>query len=392
MPGAIDAHVHLRQPGLTHKGDIHSETIAAIAGGVTSVMDMPNTIPATTSLDELERKFGLGAAHSLANYSFYIGATRDNLAELRRIDLRTVCGIKVFLGSSTGDMLVDDQRALAAIFAECGGVIAAHCEDEALVRAAAERYRRDAGDNATAAIHPLVRDAEACYCSTARAVALADRYGARLHVLHLSTARELALFSDNHLPGKKITAEACIGHLWFSDADYPRLGNLIKVNPAIKSAADRAALRQGLISGRIDTVATDHAPHTLEEKGRPYWQAPSGAPMVQHSLPAMMELVRQGVFPVEMAVEKMCHAPAVRYGVKERGFLDEGMWADIVVLDLSRPTWVRREDVLYKCGWSPLEGAKLGCSVDYTIVNGVVVNRMGEIDRGFRGARLEFVR
>ncbi|MDR0510331.1 MAG: dihydroorotase [Rikenellaceae bacterium] len=388
IPGAIDDHVHFREPGLVHKGDIFHESRAAVAGGVTSFMEMPNTVPSTVSAAELERKYDLAAEHSLTNYSFYLGATSDNIREIARLDPRHVCGVKIFMGSSTGDMLLDDNRALSAVFDQSPVPVAAHCEDEGLVRrAAVAEYRARYGDEAAAELHPLVRSAEACYRSTAQAVELADRYGADLHVLHISTARELGLFEARPLREKRITAEACVHHLWFSDEDYARLGNLIKINPSVKSIYDREALRGGLADGRIDVVATDHAPHTLEEKLRPYWNAPPGAPMVQHSLAAMLSM-----FPAEMAVEKMCHAPAVRFGLSDRGFLRQGMYADIAIVDPSSPWTVSREDILYKCGWSPLEGVTLSHRVVCTLVNGRIVNRGGVIDENFRGARLEFSR
>lgn len=381
MPGAIDAHVHFREPGMEWKGDIHSESRAAVAGGVTSVMDMPNTRPATVSRADLERKTEMAAVSSMANYAFWIGATADNLEEIKRVDSRVVAGVKVFMGSSTGGMLVDDSKVLSAIFAESPTVVGVHCEDEAMIRAAAAKYR---GEDVMAAVHPLVRTAEACYRSSARAVELADRYGTQLHVLHLSTARELALFDSGPVAAKKITAEACVHHLWFSDADYASLGNLIKVNPAIKTAADREALRDGVLTSRIDTVATDHAPHTLDEKRQGYWDAPSGAPAIQHSLCSMLAM-----FAPEVVAEKMCHAPAERFGICDRGFLRAGMWADIVIV---APRGQTVEKPLYKCGWSPQQGAYLNHTVEKTFVNGRLVYDRGVFDEDFRGAALEFGR
>ena len=309
LPGVIDDQVHFREPGLTYKEDIFSGSRAAVAGGVTSFMDMPNTKPATTTLELLDRKREMAASKSLINYSFYFGATNNNLRELHRVDPRTTCGVKVFMGSSTGNMLVDDQRVLSAIFAESPVLIATHCEDDAMIRILTERYRQEYGDRVPPAMHAVIRSAEACYRSSARAVELADRYGSNLHVLHLSTERELSLFDAKAVGEKKITSEVCVHHLWFSEEDYATKGNRIKWNPSVKSAADRAALRGGLLSGKVDVVATDHAPHTKEEKAKPYWECPSGGPLIQHSLVAMLELSTQGVLTPEQVVEKMCHAP-----------------------------------------------------------------------------------
>ena len=392
LPGAIDDQVHFREPGLTYKEDIRSGSRAAVAGGVTSFMDMPNTKPTTTTLDLLERKRELAAERSLANYSFYFGATNNNLRELHRVDPRTTCGVKVFMGSSTGNMLVDDRRVLSAIFAESPVLIATHCEDEATVRADAERYRRELGDRVSPAMHAVIRSAEACYRSSARAVELADRYGADLHVLHLSTERELSLFDAKPVAEKKITSEVCVHHLWFSEEDYAVKGNRIKWNPSVKRVSDRDALRRGVLGGKVDVVATDHAPHTVEEKSRPYWECPSGGPLVQHSLVAMLELGRQGLWTPEQVVWKMCHAPATRFAVRDRGFLRKGAYADIAVVRPDDPWVVGPENILYKCGWSPFEGVRFSHRVVYTLVNGRVVNRNGEIDEEFRGQPLEFVR
>ena len=350
LPGVIDDQVHFREPGLTYKADIHSESAAAAAGGVTSFMDMPNVKPPTVTLGLLDEKFERAAETSVTNYSFYFGATNENAAEIERIDPKWVCGVKVFMGSSTGNMLVDDDRALASIFAQ------------------------------------------ACYRSSAKAIELATRYGADLHVLHLSTARELDLFDRGPLSGKRITNEVCVHHLWFSDADYARMGNFIKWNPAIKSEADRDALRRGIADGRVDVVATDHAPHTLDEKKLPYLKAPSGGPLVQHSLVAMLEMSRNGVFPVETAVEKMCHAPAVRFRIRERGYLREGYFADIVLVRPDDPWTVSPQNILSKCGWSPFEGVTFSNRVTHTLVNGKIVFRNGAVDRDARGRALEFDR
>jgi dihydroorotase len=401
MPGAIDCHVHFREPGLTHKADMASESAAAVAGGVTSVFEMPNTTPPATSIAALEAKFDLAAGRMHTNYSFFLGATAKNLPEVKRLNLKEVCGVKLFIGSSTGDMLVDDDSAIRALFAEFGGVIAAHCEDEATIRANTDFYRTKEGDRATAAIHPLVRSEEACYIATARAIELADRYGTQFHVTHVYTARELSLFeasttSPSLREGtppyqggdlKRITAEACAPHLWFTDEDYARLGNRIKCNPAIKTAADRAALRKALSTGRIDLVATDHAPHTAEEKSRGYWEAPSGIPSVQHSLPVMFALAGQGVLTLETLVEKMCHAPARRFGIAGRGFLREGYKADIAIVDPASEWTVAPENILSKCGWSPWEGVRFGAKVVCTIVGGRIAwdgNRISDTAAGQR--------
>lgn len=392
MPGVIDDHVHFREPGLTYKGDIGSESRAAVAGGVTSFMEMPNTKPATDSLGELERKFETASVSSLANYSFYLGATNENLEQIKCVDPGITAGIKLFMGSSTGNMLVDDDYTMSAVFAESPVLIAAHCEDEAMIRRNTEAFRVEYGDGITPRMHQLIRNVEACYRSSARAVELADKYGSHLHILHISTARELSLFDAKPLSDKKITAEACVHHLWFTDADYATLGNLLKVNPAVKTAADRDAIRKALADGRIDIVGTDHAPHTFAEKQRPYLECPSGLPAIQHSLPAMLELAVQGILSVEQVVEKMCHAPAVRYGIRDRGFLRAGAYADIAIVNPASSWTVERGNLLYKCEWSPLEGTTFSHSVDYTIMNGRIVNDRGRIDDSFRGKPLEFDR
>ena len=391
VPGVIDDQVHFRDPGLTHKGDIHTESRAAVAGGVTSVMDMPNTKPPATTLELLEAKYRLGAEKSLANYSFLLGATNDNLAELKRVDARRVAGVKLFMGSSTGNMLVDDERALAAIFAETPCLIAAHCEDEATIRRNTTHYRTLLGDDVPVACHPLIRSAEACYRSSAKAVEMAGRYGARLHVFHLSTGREMSLFDPGKpLADKRITAEVCVHHLWFSDEDYARLGSRIKCNPAIKTAADRQALRQAVAEGRIDVVATDHAPHLLAEKEGGALRAASGMPLVQHSLVAMLQLAAQGVFTVEQVVERMCHAPAVLYRIVRRGYIRPGYYADLALVNPHSPWTVSRDNILYKCGWSPFEGATFDAAVQATWVNGRLMYDRGAFDESARGMRLEF--
>ena len=391
IPGVIDTHVHFRDPGLTHKGDIRSESIAAVAGGVTSVLEMPNTSPATVTLDDWEGKNISADGRSAVNYSFFIGATNDNLPIIQRIDPRKVCGVKLFMGSSTGGMLVDDTYSLSALFDQSPVIISAHCEQEQTIRENAARLKALYPD-ATAEIHPEVRSAEACYRSSARAVELADKYGARLNVAHLTTARELALFDARPIKDKKISAEACIAHLLFSSEDYRRLGNLMKCNPAVKSLSDRQALREALCSGKIDLVATDHAPHTLEEKMRPYWTAPSGMPMIQHSLSAMLSLAQQEIITLETAVEKMCHAPALRYDIEKRGFLRHGYKADITIIDPSKEYTVTPENILYKCGWSPLAGTRFTGCVSHTIVNGRIAYENGVPAAGFFGRMLNFTR
>lgn len=397
MPGAIDDQVHFRDPGLTDKGDIASESRAAAAGGVTSYMEMPNTRPPATTIELLEQKYDRAAAVSAVNYSFYLGATNDNIDQIERLDAANVCGVKVFMGSSTGNMLVDNERTLQSIFERSPTLVATHCEQEQIIQdnlvAARRAFDTDHGGDIPVAMHPMIRSAEACYQSTAHAVELAHRHNGRLHVLHLSTARELALFRDDlAIEDKRITCEVCVHHLLFSDADYATMGNLIKWNPAIKSVADRDALQAALRSGRIDVVATDHAPHLLAEKSGTYLGSPSGGPMVQHSLPMMLTMAREGTFSVEMVVDKMCHAPARLFGVRERGFLRPGYFADIAIVDLNSPWQVAPDNILYKCGWSPLQGRTLTAKVLYTIVNGDVVYDNGLIDDDVRGQRLSFDR
>jgi dihydroorotase len=392
IPGVIDDQVHFRQPGLTHKGDIRSESTAGVAGGITSFLEMPNTVPQTTTLERWEEKCALGAEHATANYAFYLGATNDNLDQIRKIDPRRVPGVKVFMGSSTGGMLVDEPDTLAAIFAESPVLVATHCEEESIVRRNLEYYANLYGEAIDPQIHPLIRSEEACYVSTARAVELAAKTGADLHVLHLSTARELGLFAHGPVEEKKITCEACVHHLWFSDRDYRRLGNRIKWNPAIKTERDRRALLEGLETGAVDVVATDHAPHTPQEKQRPYLQCPSGGPLVQHSLAAMLELYKRGEVTLTRLVEKMCHAPARRYRIRDRGFIAPGYYADLVLVDLSHRVEVGPENILYKCGWSPFEGEAFTSRVTHTFINGHPVVQDGVVDTAFRGKALEFDR
>ena len=392
MPGVIDDQVHFREPGLAHKGTIQSESRAAIAGGVTSYMEMPNTNPQTITIDAWKRKNEYAQDKSFANYAFYLGATNDNLAELKRADSKHLCGIKVFMGASTGNMLVDDKKTLQAIFAEIGMLIATHCEKESIIRNNIEIYRRKFGDDIPVKFHPLIRSAEACYQSSAEAIELADKYGSRLHVLHLSTAKEMRLFDAKPLLEKKITGEVCVHHLWFTSDDYDRLGTHIKWNPAIKTKSDRDALRQALLSGKLDVVATDHAPHTLSEKEGGALSAASGGPLVQHSLQMMMELVSQKVLSKELLVEKMCHAPATLFSVKERGFIREGYFADLVLVNPNKPYTISSNNILYKCGWSPFEGETLSSSIQTTILNGKVVFDNGEVVGEPSGQVLEFVR
>ncbi len=393
LPGIIDDQVHFREPGLTHKGDIHTGSKAAVAGGITSYMEMPNTLPHATTRELLEDKYRLAAEKSLANYSFYMGATNDNVEELLRTDTENVCGIKVFMGSSTGNMLVDDLNTLKNIFSKVSMLIATHCEDEKTIKENTEKYRRQYGEDLPVKFHPLIRSAEACYLSSSLAVDLARQYNTRLHLLHLSTAKEMSLLGNSVSPGKKrITAEVCVHHLWFNDEDYDRKGTFIKWNPAIKTKADRKGLWDALLDGRIDVVATDHAPHTLEEKKNTYFKAPSGGPLVQHSLPAMLQFHRKGLISLEQIVRKMCHNPAEVFNISERGFIREGYWADLALVDMHSPWTVKKENILYKCGWSPFEGVQFDARVTHTIVSGQLVYENGKFDESARGKRLKFSR
>ena len=391
LPGVIDEHVHFREPGLTHKGDIFRESQAAVAGGVTSYMEMPNTVPQTTTQEHLAEKFAIAAQKSLANYSFYIGATNGNLGELLKTDFSKTCGVKLFMGSSTGNMLVDDPEMLENIFSQAPALIAVHCEDEAIIRKNAELFRAKYGDDVPIACHPEIRSEEACYRSSALAVEMARKHNTRLHVLHLSTAKELELFrNDIPLSQKRITAEVCVHHLWFSDADYERYGARIKWNPSIKTAADRLLLFDALLDGVIDVVATDHAPHTLNEKQNTYFKAASGGPMIQHSLAAMLEFYHDQQITIEQIVEKMCHHPAILFGIKERGFIRTGYWADLTLVDTACLWQVTPENIRYKCGWSPLEGQKFRSAVTHTWVNGNLAYHDGVFDDHCRGMALEF--
>ena len=391
LPGAIDDQVHFREPGLTHKATIHSESRAAVAGGVTSFMEMPNTVPPAFTQELLEQKYAIAARDSLANYSFFMGASNDNLEEVLKTDLRKVCGLKIFMGSSTGNLLVDDPAVLASFFSKFPGLIATHCEDEPTIRKNMEEFKKKFGENIPVEYHPLIRSEEGCYKSTSFAVELARKHGTRLHVLHISTARETQLF-DNSLPlsQKKITAEACIHHLWFNDKDYHALGTKIKWNPAIKTKQDQEAILKAVIENRIDVIATDHAPHTEEEKQNAYFKAPSGGPLIQHSVVAMLELFKQGKITLEKIVEKMCHNPAILFMIKDRGFIRENYFADVVLVDLKHPWTVKKENILAKCGWSPFEGIKFSSMVTHTFVSGNLVWKNGEVNETMRGQRLLF--
>lgn len=392
LPGVIDDQVHFREPGLTHKGDIASESRAAAAGGVTSFMEMPNTKPPTTTVDLLEEKFEIASRTSFANYSFYIGATNENLDVIANIDPRTTCGVKVFMGSSTGNMLVDERKTLEGIFAESPTIVTTHCEDEATIRRNLAEFQTRYGEAIPVEAHPLIRSNEACVRSTDLAISLASKYGSKLHVLHLSTKEEMALLDAKPLAEKKITGEVCVHHLWFSDKDYAQRGNFIKWNPAVKSEADRDALRDALKTGKLDVVATDHAPHTFEEKSNPYLTAPSGGPSVQHSLALMLELAKQGFYTIEEVVNKMCHAPATLFQVTQRGFIREGYFADLVLVDPSTPWTISKENIFYKCGWSPFDGVTLSNRVKTTFVNGEIAYSDGVVYEKPLGMRLTFDR
>ncbi|PKD20671.1 dihydroorotase [Salegentibacter salinarum] len=374
LPGVIDDQVHFREPGLTHKENIEMGSRAAVAGGITSFIEMPNTLPQTTTIEELEKKFELAAERSYANYSFMFGGTNDNLEEILKVDPKTTAALKLFLGSSTGNMLVDDEKALEQIFSKSPLLIAVHCEDEATIKKNLDEYIERYGDDIPIELHPQIRSEEACYKSSARAVALAKKTGARLHVFHVSTAKELSLFSNKKkLKDKKITAEVCIHHLWFNDSDYKKKGTLIKWNPAVKTKQDQDALMKALNDDLLDVVATDHAPHTKEEKKNVYTKAPSGGPMVQHSLAAMLQFHHQEKISLEKIVEKMCHNPAILFDIKDRGFIREGYKADLVLVDLNAPWAVQPDNIQYKCGWSPFEGVTFKSRVTHTFVNGNLV-------------------
>lgn len=393
MPGVIDDQVHFREPGLTHKATIGTESKAAIAGGITSFIEMPNTNPQSTTVELIEEKFAIAANTSYANYSFMFGGTNDNLEEILKVDKKSVAGLKLFLGSSTGNMLVDDEEVLRKIFSSTDMVISVHCEDEATIRKNTAIYMERYGEDIPIEFHPIIRSEDACYISSSRAIELAKETGARLHVFHLSTAKETALF-DNKTPlkDKKITAEVCIHHLWFSDEDYEDKGTLIKWNPAVKKPSDREALLKALLDDRIDVIATDHAPHTLEEKSNVYTKAPSGGPLVQHALPAILEFYHQGKISLEQIVQKMCHNPAILFDVEKRGYIREGYKADLVLLDLNAPWRVNKDNIFYKCGWSPFEGTTFTSRITHTFVNGKLVYKNFKVYEGLYGERLTFDR
>lgn len=391
IPGVIDDQVHFREPGLTHKGNIESESKAAVAGGITSFMEMPNTIPNALSQSILQDKYDIASRTSWANYSFYMGVSNDNLKEVLNTDPKTVCGLKIFMGSSTGNMLVDNEKTLENIFSKTNLLIATHCEDENTIQKNLEQAKVQYGSNIPVSQHPLIRSEEACYLSSQKAITLAKKYNTRLHILHISTARELELFESNiPLSQKRITSEACIHHLWFCDEDYQSKGNFIKWNPAIKTKRDRDAILRAVINNTIDVIATDHAPHTLEEKQKNYTEVPSGGPLVQHALPTMLELYKQGKITLEKIVEKMCHNPAICFHIEKRGYIRPGYYADLVLIDLNQNTTVTKDNILYHCGWSPFEGETFRAKITYTIINGKVVYHNGQFKERHAGMRLQF--
>lgn len=393
IPGMIDDQVHFREPGLTHKAEIETESAAAVAGGITTYMEMPNTNPQTLSQDLLQLKYDRASEVSLANYSFFMGASNDNLSEVLKTDPKTVCGIKVFMGSSTGNMLVDKEEVLEQIFKESPMLVATHCEEEEIIRKNTAIYREKYGENVPIGSHPLIRSAEACYTSSAKAVELADKLDARLHILHISTAKEIDLFrNDIPLNDKRITAESCIHHLWFTDAQYDSKGTFIKWNPAVKTENDRMYIREAVNSGKIDVIATDHAPHTIEEKNNSYFNAPSGGPLVQHALPALFQLMHQGVFSIETIVEKTSHALAECFQINKRGYLREGYFADIAIVNPDTNYTVNKSNILYKCGWSPFEEETFNYSVDSTFVSGFLAWHEGKLNRTRTGQRISFNR
>ena len=393
LPGAIDDQVHFREPGLTDKGNIETESKAAIAGGITSFIEMPNTNPQTTTIEKLEEKFEIASKTSFANYSFMFGGTNDNLDEILKLDVNQAAGLKLFLGSSTGNMLVDDIEVLEKIFESTNMLISVHCEDEATIRKNLQEHIETYGDDIPVKYHPIIRSEEACYLSSSRAIELAKKTGARLHVFHLSTGKETTLFNNKiPLKEKRITSEVCIHHLWFSDADYEKKGTFIKWNPAVKTKEDRAQLWEALLDDRIDVIASDHAPHTLEEKKNVYTKAPSGGPLVQHALPAMLEMYHKGKISVEKVVEKMCHNPAILFQIARRGFVKVGYFADLVLVDLNNPWTVNKDNILYKCGWSPFEGATFKSRITHTILNGSLVYENSRFNDVKAAKRLTFNR
>ncbi|SIN94757.1 dihydroorotase [Algoriphagus halophilus] len=393
LPGLIDDQVHFREPGLTHKAEIYTEAKAGVAGGTTTYMEMPNTIPQSTTIELLEEKYKRASEVSLANYSFFFGATNDNLEEILKVDPSNVCGVKVFQGSSTGNMLVDNPHVLEKIFEKCKTLIAIHSENDNIIKANLDSFKEIYGDDIPVKFHPKIRSEEACYDASSRAVAMAKKYGTKLHILHISTAKELELF-DNSIPlkDKKITSEACIHHMWFSEEDYEEKGNLIKWNPAVKTAKDREAIFNAVLDGTIDVIATDHAPHTLEEKAQPYTKAPSGGPLNQHSLVAMLDFYHEGKISLEMIVQKMCHNLAILFEIKDRGYIREGYFADLVLVDLNAPWTVEKSNILSKCGWSPFEGHTFKSKVTHTIVSGHLAYEEGKFHEEKKGERISFLR
>ena len=393
LPGIIDDQVHFREPGLTHKGTIATESRAAVAGGITTFMEQPNTKPQTTTIEKLEEKFEMGRKASFANYSFLFGGTNDNLEELKKLDKNACSGVKLFLGSSTGNMLVDDEKVIEQIFLNTELVISAHCEDEGTIKANLKKYQAEYGDAIPTKYHPLIRSEEACYLSSSKAIASAKKTGARLHVFHLSTGKEMDLFrNDIPLKEKKITAEVCIHHLWFSDKDYDTKGTYIKWNPAVKTAADRTKLWEALLDDRIDVIATDHAPHLKEEKDNVYTKAPSGGPLVQHALPAILDKYHDGIISLEKIVEKMCHNPAILFQIEKRGYLREGYYADMVLVDLNASWKVGAANNAYKCGWSPFDGHTFKSSITHTFINGHLAYENGSFSKERHAKRLTFDR
>ncbi len=390
IPGVIDDQVHFREPGLIHKGEIATESKAAVAGGVTTYMEMPNTYPQTVTQELLELKYQRAAEVSAANYSFYMGTTNDNLDEVLKTDPSKVCGIKIFMGSSTGNMLVDNENVLSEIFKNAPTLIATHCEDEETIQKNTETARQRYGDNVPFSRHCHIRSDEACYKSSSKAVELASKFNTRLHILHLSSAKEMSLFKSGAVIDKNITAEVCVHHLWFDERDYIKHGSRIKWNPSIKGISDKEVLWEALLSDKIDVIATDHAPHTLQEKNNSYFKAPSGGPLVQHSLAAMLEMSKKGFIPVEKVVQKMCHAPADLFRIEKRGYIREGYYADLVLVDPSKNWVVSPENILYKCGWSPFEGTEFSHKVVSTFVNGNVVYMNNKIQEPVKGKRITF--
>ncbi len=392
MPGIIDDQVHFREPGLTHKADIFTESRAGVAGGVTSFMEMPNTKPPATTQKLLQDKYDIARSSSWANYSFYMGATNDNLEEVLKTDARTVCGIKIFMGSSTGNMLVDQDLALENLFKNCPILMATHCEDEETIRRNMDKYVKAHGDNISTAFHPTIRSVDGCYISSSKAVALAKKYGSRLHVLHISTEKEIDLFETGNRSNKNITSEACVHHMYFDDRDYRSKGNFIKCNPAIKSEMDRDAIRRAVVNGQIDVIATDHAPHTFEEKQAPYLQAPSGLPLIQHTLQVMLSFHRNGWMPLTLLVDRMCHAVADIFKIKDRGYVRSGYFADLVLFDPNPLYEAENNKIWSKCGWSPFDNEKLYGKIHKTIINGRIVYDNGQFNSIPGGMRLEFNR